>query len=69
MLEYTIWCDECGDWIASSTKSVAAARKEGRKEKRLFAHDGKELCDQCWFVVEEVKKAKGKGDDNVSINR
>ena len=61
MVEYSIWCDECDDFLDASKKSAAEARRIAKRSGRLFNLGRKELCQTCHTqIVDELKNIKGR---------
>ena len=47
MIEYTVFCDVCGDLLDGSHISAAEARRLAKAAGRLRRSRNKDLCNQC----------------------
>jgi hypothetical protein len=67
MIEYTIYCDFCGDMIDIQTGSARQARKKAKKKGMLVRILRKDYCLKCAEGLEKegeidslVIKSKGR---------
>ena len=47
MIEYTIFCDACGDMIDSDSRSARQARKRAKAKNLLVRVRRKDYCLRC----------------------
>jgi len=47
MIEYTIFCDWCGDMIDSDSRSARQARKRAKAKGLLVRRLRKDYCPKC----------------------
>lgn len=47
MIEYTIYCDECGEMIDIQTGSARQARKKAKAKGILIRVERKDYCPRC----------------------
>lgn len=67
MLEYTIYCDSCGEMIDIQSGSARQARKRAKKKGLLIRVQRKDYCPKCGPKLESegeidilTPKAKGR---------
>lgn len=54
-LEYTIYCDQCGELIDASRKSASEARRRAITEGTLKKYNRKEYCPICYESIFDVE--------------
>jgi hypothetical protein len=60
MIEYSVWCDECGDYLEASSKSAANARSSAKEQGRLYRIGHQDICNQCYVKRKDVKQDERK---------
>ncbi|MEK7723847.1 MAG: hypothetical protein AAB336_05830 [Acidobacteriota bacterium] len=53
MIEYTIYCDSCGEMIDIQSGSARQARKKAKKKGLLIRILRKDYCPQCADKLEK----------------
>ena len=60
MIEYTIFCDACGDMIDSDSRSARQARKRAKAKDLLVRILRKDYCRKCAEKIRNEEEIESK---------
>jgi len=60
MIEYTIFCDACGDMIDTDSRSARQARKRAKAKGLLVRILRKDYCQKCAEKIQDVEETEAR---------